>query len=71
MFILCNANSADQLVSRRLASHSILPRFSPDLTVTDSERFYSSVLQLLEEPDEQEEAQGLLMWWNGYCVYFQ
>lgn len=34
-----------------------------DLT-TDSERFYNSVLQLLEDPDEQEEVDKLLVWWN-------
>jgi len=40
------------------------PVFSRSDTVTDSEGFYNSVLQLLEEPDEQEEVQDLLMWWN-------
>ena len=32
--------------------------------VTDSETFYSSILDLLEDPLEQEEVQDLLTRWN-------
>jgi hypothetical protein len=32
--------------------------------VTDSERFYNSVLELLEDDDEKEEVQELMIWWN-------
>jgi hypothetical protein len=32
--------------------------------VTDSETFYSSILELLEDPDERSEVTELLMWWN-------
>jgi len=32
--------------------------------VTDSERFYSSVLDLLEDPEEIEEVEDLLQWWD-------
>jgi hypothetical protein len=35
-------------------------------TVTDSERFYNSILDLLEDIDEQEEVRDLLVWWNRY-----
>jgi len=38
--------------------------FSRTDTVTDSERFYSSVLDYFEDPDEQEEIRELLVWWN-------
>jgi hypothetical protein len=37
--------------------------------ITDSERFYSSILDLLEDPNEQEEVNALLMWWNRYGSY--
>ena len=32
--------------------------------VTDSERFYTSVLELFDNPEEQEEVNELLSWWN-------
>jgi hypothetical protein len=35
-------------------------------TVTDSERFYNSILDLFEDADEKEEVDNLLMWWNRY-----
>ena len=38
--------------------------FSRTDTVTDSERFYNSVLELLEDDDEKEEIQALMIWWN-------
>lgn len=31
---------------------------------TDSERFYDSILEILEDPEEQQEVQALLKWWN-------
>ncbi|KAF7965827.1 hypothetical protein HWV62_41268 [Athelia sp. TMB] len=34
-----------------------------DLT-TDSERFYNSILELLEDPQEQDDVKNLLTWWN-------
>ena len=34
--------------------------------VTDSERFYDSILELLDDPDEMEEVNQLLTWWNRY-----
>jgi hypothetical protein len=36
-------------------------------TVTDSERFYNTVLDLLEDVEEKEEVRKLLVWWN-WCV---
>lgn len=42
--------------------------FSRTDTVTDSERFYNSVLELLEDDDEKEEVQELMIWWNRYRV---
>jgi hypothetical protein len=32
--------------------------------VTDSERFYNSVLELFDDIDEKEEVDDLLVWWN-------
>ncbi|KAH6893897.1 hypothetical protein BKA70DRAFT_1118179 [Coprinopsis sp. MPI-PUGE-AT-0042] len=44
-----------------LTSASIFSRAD---TETDSETFYNSVLDLLEDPEEQDEVQDLLGWWN-------
>jgi len=38
--------------------------FSRTDKVTDSETFYTSILSLLEDPDEKEEVDALLTWWN-------
>jgi len=38
--------------------------FSRTDTVTDSERFYNSVLEFFEDPDEHDDVQELLVWWN-------
>ncbi|KAF8838878.1 hypothetical protein BDN67DRAFT_982216 [Paxillus ammoniavirescens] len=32
--------------------------------ITDSEHFYNSILALLEDPDEKEEVDQLMTWWN-------
>jgi hypothetical protein len=40
--------------------------FSRTDKISDSERFYNSVLDLLEDIDEQEEVRDLLVWWNRY-----
>jgi hypothetical protein len=40
--------------------------FSRTDMVTDSERFYSSILDLLEDVDEQEDVNALLVWWNRF-----
>jgi hypothetical protein len=39
--------------------------------VTDSERFYTSVLDLLRDPDEAKEVDDLLAWWNGLVIQAQ
>ena len=33
-------------------------------TVTDSERFYNSLLELFEDLDEKQEVDELLVWWT-------
>ncbi|KAG9313214.1 hypothetical protein JVU11DRAFT_6673 [Chiua virens] len=38
--------------------------FSRTDLVTDSEHFYNSILELLFDPDEKEEVDQLLLWWN-------
>ncbi|KAF8834364.1 hypothetical protein BDN67DRAFT_915104 [Paxillus ammoniavirescens] len=42
--------------------------FSRTDLVTDSERFYNSIIDLLDNPDEQDEVHQLLTWWN--CQVF-
>ncbi|KIJ13610.1 hypothetical protein PAXINDRAFT_13568 [Paxillus involutus ATCC 200175] len=32
--------------------------------ITDSECFYNSILELLEDPDERDEVEQLMVWWN-------
>jgi len=39
--------------------------FTRSDTTTDSERFYNSVLDLLEDQDEAKEVDDLLVWWNS------
>lgn len=40
--------------------------FSRTDTTTDSERFYDSVIEIFEDPDERLEVNDLLIWWNRY-----
>jgi len=42
------------------------PVFSQTDTVTDSERFYTSVLDLLDDVEELGCVNDLLTWWNRY-----
>ncbi|KIM63593.1 hypothetical protein SCLCIDRAFT_116776, partial [Scleroderma citrinum Foug A] len=44
------------LTSTQVFSHTDL--------ITDSERFYTSILELLGDPEEKEEVDQLLGWWN-------
>lgn len=44
--------------------------FSRTDLVTDSERFYDSVIEYFEDPDEKDEVEQLLAWWNRYVPYF-
>ncbi|KAG0696343.1 hypothetical protein DFH29DRAFT_984656 [Suillus ampliporus] len=44
-----------------LSSSSV---FSRTDMVTDSENFYHSILDLLEDPDESQEVVDLMMWWT-------
>ncbi|KJA14977.1 hypothetical protein HYPSUDRAFT_101905, partial [Hypholoma sublateritium FD-334 SS-4] len=46
-----------------LSSSSV---FSRTDTATDSERFYNSLLELLEDPDEIVEVNALIIWWNRW-----
>ena len=40
------------------------PVLSRTDTVTDSERFYTLLLELFEDLDEKQEVDELLVWWN-------
>lgn len=44
-----------------LCSASVFARTD---TVTDSERFYLTVLEILSDPDEAKEVGELLEWWD-------
>jgi hypothetical protein len=44
-----------------LSSSSVFCRSD---TSTDSERFYESVLDFLDDPEEKDEVTDLLNWWN-------
>jgi hypothetical protein len=44
------------------------PVFTCSDTVTDSERFYTSILDLLEDQDEAKEVDDLLSWWNKLVI---
>ena len=46
------------------------PVFSRTDTVTDSERFYNTVLDLFEDVEEQQEVNDLLTWWNRSVLSF-
>ncbi|KAG1823252.1 hypothetical protein DFJ58DRAFT_720072 [Suillus subalutaceus] len=49
-------------------SLSSLSVFSQTDTVTDSENFYNSILDLLEDPNESEEVVDLMMWWTQRSI---
>jgi hypothetical protein len=38
--------------------------------VTDSENFYQTILDLLEDPDESEEVADLMTWWSRFVMQF-
>jgi hypothetical protein len=38
-------------------------------TLTDSERFYVSILEFLEDLEEKAEVNELINWWNWYGCY--
>jgi hypothetical protein len=65
MMILFWSSSVDIRVKVRfaLSSSSV---FSRTDTTTDSETFYHSLLDLLEDPEESKEVDELLTWWNRY-----
>lgn len=43
--------------------------FSRTDSVTDSETFYNSLLDLLEDVEEKKEVQELLDWWNRQFLF--
>ena len=40
------------------------PVFSQTDTITDLEQFYNLLLELFKDPDEKQEVNELLVWWN-------
>jgi hypothetical protein len=45
-------------------SLSSSPVFSQTDLATDLERFYNSILDLFDDPDEKAEVNNLIVWWN-------
>ena len=43
--------------------------FSRTDLVTDSERFYNSILDLLDDTEEKGEVDQLMAWWNRWAIY--
>jgi hypothetical protein len=39
-------------------------------TLTDSERFYVSALEFLDDPEEKAEVDDLVNWWNWYDIVY-
>ena len=50
-----------------LSSATVFSRADEEM---DSEAFYNSILEFLEDPDEDTEAQSLLDWWNKYVPMY-
>lgn len=55
--------SIDMIAQVRFALTSS-PVFSRTDTATDSERFYNSILDLFEDPNELADLNELIIWWN-------
>ncbi|KAG1850331.1 hypothetical protein F4604DRAFT_1592888, partial [Suillus subluteus] len=51
-------------------SLSSLSVFSHTDMVTDSENFYHSILDLLEDPEESQEVVDLMTWWTRFVTHF-
>ena len=60
--LFCYMQARFSLTSAQVFSHTD--------HVTDSERFYNSILELLEDPEERDEVDQLMAWWNRYVVYY-
>jgi hypothetical protein len=58
--------SVDFILEQVRFALSSSPVFSRTDTVTDSERFYSSLLDLFEDVEERQEVNDLLTWWNSW-----
>ena len=61
--------SLDQLICQARFALTSAQVFSRTDLVTDSERFYDSIMELLDDPEEMEEVDQLLTWWNRYVLY--
>lgn len=63
--MLCSLSCCPLFISTQvrfaLSSASVFCRTDKE---TDSETFYTSVLELFEDPEEQDEVKDLLAWWN-------
>ena len=47
-------------------ARSSSPVFARNDLMTDSEKFYNSIVDLLEDPEELNEVRLLMSWWNQY-----
>ncbi|RXW25760.1 hypothetical protein EST38_g2 [Candolleomyces aberdarensis] len=58
-------NRATRSCNARIHGMNASATFSRTDTVTDSEYFYNLVLELLEDPEESNDVEDLLKWWNS------
>ncbi|KIJ59841.1 hypothetical protein HYDPIDRAFT_32833 [Hydnomerulius pinastri MD-312] len=63
MWLVTKASIAYIATQARFALSSAQVFSRTDL-VTDSEHFYTSIIELLDEKDEKDEVDQLLIWWN-------
>src|SRR5215471_15279049 len=66
----CSPSSTDSSQVRFALSSTAV--FSRSDTITDSHRFYNSVLDLFDDVEESKEVNELMTWWNRcehYCSY--
>lgn len=62
LFVLSFFNIRPSWKARFALSSSSV--FNRNDTITDSERFYNSILEYLEDPDEADDVNTLMAWWN-------
>jgi hypothetical protein len=62
--VICSSVFELMVVVQVCFALSSSPVFSRTDTATNSEWFYNSILNLFFDPEEQEEVNNLLTWWN-------
>ncbi|KAH6907335.1 hypothetical protein BKA70DRAFT_1104843 [Coprinopsis sp. MPI-PUGE-AT-0042] len=60
----CTVSSIAYIATQIRFSLSASAVFSRNDTITDSERFYNSIVAFLEDPEEKSDVKKLLAWWD-------